>query len=89
MNKAVVQYADAIGEFSLVYDAPGHSLGPEEVVYGDIESDTSGYCPVNDWYSLVNCSSDFVHPTTRGHGQLLQSVLTRATRTYNQSQQAL
>jgi hypothetical protein len=45
-----------------------------------------GYCPVNDFYSLANCSSDNVHPTTRGHAQLLQAVLCKATKSFNNFQ---
>lgn len=42
----------------------------------------------NKFYSLANCSSDGVHPTTKGHGQLLNAVL-NAVKTYNQFQQGL
>ena len=48
-----------------------------------------GYCPTNEFYSLANCSPDNVHPTTKGHGQLLQALLYKATKTFNAFQQAL
>ena len=46
INNAVVQYADAIGEFSLVYDDHDNFLGLVGGVYGDIEIDKSEYLPV-------------------------------------------